>query len=518
MLDRLFGFKIQDYLQVAGLFILAVGLPLSKVLMSIGTIWLAANLLLKYDYKNNWKRWKDSYVFWFVVGLFVLHVIGLSYTQDFNYAFRDINAKLPLFVVPISLIGFPIDKKFKPYILYGFLISLLITSLINFNYIVYNHSADYRDYSRFGSHVRYSLLIVMGILISIYLVYKEKRIWWSLGPIALWFLYYTAISKVFNGYIALISLVIALCLFFIKMIKANKLRQSFMVLFVSVLVLSSWGIYKYLSPDLSNMNHENLSLYSEDGEEYFHRPTSLWMVNGSQVLMYIAEDEIEEAWSKRSNLNLEDTLQNGIQLRNVLYMYMTSKGLKKDKRGFSKMSDLDIKRVEEGVTNIVKTYNPIKSEVIEFKNSIKYYSLGMDPDGNSLVQRFEHWTAAIEIIKRNWLFGVGTGDVQEAFNDQYRNSDTLLDEYNWHRSHNQFLTLWVAFGLIGFLLFLVFWIAFFISNFKANSLLGIGFALIAITSFLSEDTIETQQGVTFIALFLGILAMNSWFQLKKSVK
>jgi len=44
-----------------------------------------------------------------------------------------------------------------------------------------------------------------------------------------------------------------------------------------------------------------------------------------------------------------------------------------------------------------------------------------------------------------------------------------------------------------------------------KNLIGICFTLISMGSFLSEDTIETQQGVTYIALFLGIISLiNVW--------
>jgi uncharacterized membrane protein len=74
------------------------------------------------------------------------------------------------------------------------------------------------------------------------------------------------------------------------------------------------------------------------------------------------------------------------------------------------------------------------------------------------------------------------------------------------------MTFWIAFGVFGFLVFIGFWLWFLWRNINLNNLFGIGFTLIAIASFLSEDTIETQQGVTYIALFLGLSSlMNKEF-------
>ncbi|HEY6435204.1 MAG TPA: hypothetical protein VIY47_01325, partial [Ignavibacteriaceae bacterium] len=36
-----------------------------------------------------------------LVGLFFMHVIGLLYTSDFEYAYKDIRIKAPLLLFPI---------------------------------------------------------------------------------------------------------------------------------------------------------------------------------------------------------------------------------------------------------------------------------------------------------------------------------------------------------------------------------------------------------------------------------
>src|SRR5690554_8185299 len=84
---------------------------MNKVLMSIGTIWLASNLLLKADFSNYWKRWKTNPIFWFILSTFVLHVLGLTFTENLAYAFRDMNTKLPLFVIPTALIAFRSEER-----------------------------------------------------------------------------------------------------------------------------------------------------------------------------------------------------------------------------------------------------------------------------------------------------------------------------------------------------------------------------------------------------------------------
>jgi len=53
-------------------------------------------------------------------------------------------------------------------------------------------------------------------------------------------------------------------------------------------------------------------------------------------------------------------------------------------------------------------------------------------------------------------------------------------------------------------MFAILLVMFFRFNLKHEQLLGILFIIISSLSFFIEDTLETQAGVTFFALFLGI--------------
>jgi|SRR5690554_24861 len=507
MLDRLFGFKIHDYLQALGLFILAFGVSMNKVLMSIGTIWLAANLLLKADFSGYWGKWKNNFVFWFTVLVLVLHLIGLTYTEDLSYAFRDLNTKLPLFVIPVALIGYPIQSRFFNIILYGFLTSLLITSVINGVFMMNNEAEDYRDFSLFGSHIRYSLLIVTGILVAVYLWTINKKLWFLYLILISWFLYYTLTSLVFSGYIALVFLFFGFFIFIIRNQKSVWLRRLTILFSISLITLGSLQLYNYFLPKTEALVFGDLPNNTINGDTYYHDTTALWFENGHHIMSYIAGNELISAWGERSNLDLQTEVEKGYTLKDVLIRYMTSKGLTKDKEGMLQMTDQDIKNVENGIPSVIYNYGMVKRKILELKSEVFHYTIGGDPDGNSLLQRLEHWKVGKEIIEQNWLFGIGSGDIQLAFDEQYKQSNTQLDIENWNRSHNQFMTFWITFGIVGFILFTGFWFWFLGKNIRLNNLLGIGFTLIAIASFLSEDTIETQQGVTYIALFLGLTSM-----------
>src|SRR5690606_10298255 len=112
--------------------ILAIGIPLNKVVMSSAMVFLALNFVLEGDYKTKISRLFNSTPFLLIAGFFLLHLIGLLWTSNFDYAWHDIRVKLPFFVVPLILIAQPIkNKKHLYYVLTAFVAITVITSLIN---------------------------------------------------------------------------------------------------------------------------------------------------------------------------------------------------------------------------------------------------------------------------------------------------------------------------------------------------------------------------------------------------
>ncbi|MDX1650958.1 MAG: O-antigen ligase family protein [Brumimicrobium sp.] len=512
MLDKLLGLPAHKYLQFVGTLVLAVGLPLNKVVMSIGTIWLASNLVLKGDFRGYWLKWRKSYVFWFIVLIFMLHLLGLLYSNDLSYGLKDLKTKLPLLAIPLSLIAIPLEKKHLRNVLFGFLGSLLITSLINYFHFDAIKSEgivlDFRGLSLFGSHIRYSLLIVMGIMISFYFLFILPRLFFLWIPLIVWFGFYTLIGQVLSGYIAMCFAVGAAIIFGIRSVPKVSYRRFILIFFGFIIFLGVYQVGKYFYPEERNVIFGDLPEFTPLGNPYYHDTTFLWFENGQHVMSFISEKEMRAHWNEQSAIPFDSLDRAGNQLKFTLMRYLSSKGYKKDREGIQKLGKEDIYLIEQGVPSVSAAQNSPRDRIVTLKNQIWNYSIGGDPDGSSLLQRVEHWKAAIHIIQHNWLFGVGTGDVQSAFVSAYQDLESKLDTEHWNRAHNQFLTIWVSFGIFAFLLFTVFWIYLGYRCYSQKNFIGLIFTAIAIGSFLSEDTLETQQGITFIALFLGLSLQN----------
>ena len=166
------------------------------------------------------------------------------------------------------------------------------------------------------------------------------------------------------------------------------------------------------------------------------------------------------------------------------------------------MTEHEIRLIENGMANSrFDNISEIRKRIYKIIWEIKIYNMGGNSSGHSVVQRLEYWKASVHLIKTHFWFGVGTGDMNKVFKNYYEeiNSD-LSEDVRW-RSHNQFLSIFVGFGIIGFIWFIVFLLYPPIKTGRMFDYYYFMFFIISILSMLSEDTIESQAGVTFFVYF-----------------
>jgi O-antigen ligase len=123
--------------------------------------------------------------------------------------------------------------------------------------------------------------------------------------------------------------------------------------------------------------------------------------------------------------------------------------------------------------------------------------------------RFEFWKTGWIIWKENFWLGVGTGDLQDSFNKKYEDLKSSLEKQWRYRAHNQFLSIAIAFGLFGLIYFISVIILSGITATKNKNFFYLIFLCVALLSMLTEDTLETQAGVTFFAFFNSLLLFGS---------
>lgn len=511
MFDKWLKLPAHYYLKITALVILTVGICLHNTLMSIATIWLGANWLIEAKYKYYWDKFKSSPAVWFLMALLIFSFISLAWSDDVNYGLKDIGKKMPFFVIPFVLgTSEPIEKKVVHFLCYLLIGILLLTSGINFYrfHFVLEDAIDPREMSYFISHIRYAIIVVLGIAVAIYLLISRKgpAIIWIISLI--WLTYYAYASHVLTAYV----LLLALCLFWLLYWTHKQSKKVLRISVYGLLILMVVTIYVGLNKAFDSFKKPaevvltDLETETANGRKYYHNLNYTERENGELVWIYMQQEELENEWNNRSRIAYDSTDRAGQPMFGTLMRYLTSKGLRKDSVAVWSLTEQEIKEIENGKTSYVQG-NGLKSKLHEFFLQWDAYQKGGDINGQSLLQRFEHLRIGLEILKSNWIMGVGIGDVHEAFQLKYTAMDSSLIEENRHRSHNQFLTYWISHGLIG----LICIIGLLLAPIRSVKEKGFIFWSIFITlclSLLFQDLLETQAGVCVFGFFYSIMAFQ----------
>jgi O-antigen ligase len=112
---------------------------------------------------------------------------------------------------------------------------------------------------------------------------------------------------------------------------------------------------------------------------------------------------------------------------------------------------------------------------------------------------------SIQLIKDNFLFGVGIGDgndVLKKYYEKYNFQHGIDRKFN---SHNQFLTTSIYLGIFGFIILTIIFIELFYTAIKAKNKLLFLFSLITCCFFITESVLERQIGIVYFVFFALLL-------------
>ena len=388
-----FSFQKAHVILICGII---VGVFSYAAINSICTGLLVVNWIAAGDLKTKFKNLKESNIFWVLISLFLLHLLGLLYTSNFTYALKDLKIKLPIFFLPIVFIASPSlsIKEFRS-ILKVLLITALLSSIYGMYYYLRYFQVTFfelREMSQFISHIRLSLLNTIAAFAAFYLLAKNN--WRKFSYTNLYYLMAGIWLFIFNGIMGA--------------------RMGLVVFFILLLLGSIFLVIRH---------------------------KKIWL---AAVLL-------------------------GLMIALPILSYLTLPSIK------------------------MRTH--------EVVYELQSYQLNQDPNGKSIAQRFVYWNIAWDIFKTAPVMGIGTGDVADAFNSYYLANPNLLQQQYQHRAHSQWLTILLTFGILGLILFML--VVFYPLFYKRKYLdyFYIVFFIAFALSLLTEDTLETQAGVTFYALF-----------------
>jgi len=470
-----------------GLCLLAASIPLSKVGMSIAQILLVGNWLIEWHLPMKFKSFFRNRTALILCSLYILHIIGLLYTVDFDYALKDLKIKLPMLILPLIIATSESlnYKKFRVLIIV-FSLGLFASTLHAFYQYVTHNYQDIRDICVFVSHLRISMLICISIFFLLKFTLSDKelgrKLKFAFVFLILWFIYFLFILKSFTG-----PLLIIVCFSTLIIINLSHIKKIIVrVALVSVIILVPVIILVYVL-------HTYNKYFSYTRKE-----------NPRQEIV-----GMQKVWNNRSKINYNGLDLDGDSIKYTLNSFLNSKEQSRDSASIACLSNEEVKAIEDGIddVNLVNMHS-LQARIYQALWEYKYYMITGNPTGYSIMQRLEYWRASIGIIKDNLLFGVGTGDVNIAFAEQYEKMNSPLS-MRWRlKAHNQFLSFGVAFGIVGILWFvIVLFYPLFKRKFRTDFYYQI-FFIILFCSMLTEDTIESQAGLTIYVFFNTLLLLG----------
>jgi hypothetical protein len=507
--------QISRTVHLTGLFLVICGLPFSVIAVSIGQFALVINSLLEGGLKEKWLRLKNCTPAWVLMSLYLLHVLGLLYSDDFAYALKDLRIKLPLLILPLILgSSKPITKSEFKLLMKLFIAAVFTASL--FSLMAYTglgskSVSDTREISLFISHIRFSLMVCLCFVLLLHHSVHTKAAWHQkiIGAgLILWFIVYLILLESLTGLMIGVALMLYTA-FSLLHHNTKKWTYSFIGIF-AVLIISS-SIYVVIQIhtfyQIEVFQLEKAEHFTKNGELYMHQTERQQVENGHFVYVNIAKGELEETWALRSQIPLQGADHKGQLLYSTLLRYLSSKGLKKDADGVNALDASDVKAIEQGITNVnQKNGRNLNTRIYETIWEIHNYLYDShNPAGNSLAQRFVYWKTGWWFYKNQPLFGVGTGDIKQAYAQAHGTLNPHFPKEYRNRAHNQYLTFLYTFGVFGALWYLLILIyPFFLPHLKGDFIFW-GFYIIYLMSMLNEDTLESQIGVSFIAVFWHLL-------------
>jgi hypothetical protein len=506
MFDKWLKLHAHYWLRVTALVILIIGVAVSNVLMSIGAIWIISNWLIEAKFSEYGQRLKNSPELILILLFLGYSILTVAWSDDFWYAFHDIRIKLPLLAIPLALgSGAPLDRKVFHFLLFLFIGIVAFTSALNFIWFnFYTLQADIRQMSWFISQIRFATLVDLALFSTVFLILEKKFNWFFGFLLIAWFTLYTFYAQVLNGYILFALLFLFTMIFLALRVKSGRLKLAifgfFVLVFVSALYYLNVVFKNYKGPE--QVEFRSLDLYTVNGNPYYHDTLSTQVENGQYVWLYVALDEVEKEWNERAAIAYDSLDQKGQPMYGTLLRYLTSKHQRKDSVGVWSLTDEEIKKVESGVTSI-EMNNGLEARLRSFLYEFEMYENGADPNGFSFLQRLEHLKTAKAILADHWLFGVGIGDVDAVFQSYYERGASKLMPQNRLRSHNQFLSAWIALGIAGLVITVLLFIVPVFQKSKRDYFLGITIIALAV-AFGFEDMLETQAGATIFALFYSL--------------
>jgi O-antigen ligase len=320
---------------------IAFTLPFAR-LMQIFIIILILNWLVEGNFRNKFKTLiKNKFALLFF-GFYIIHLIGLLYTENINSGLFDVQVKLTLFLFPLVLCSSPPNENnvkavFHGLIGGGFLSSLLMIVIALTTYFGTGENHFFYTLFSFYIHPSYFSMYLNVCIVWLFLVLlKNVRVdsffqGWTI-PVIIYFSFIIVLLSSKLGIITLLLIYISILLFFILS------RRKYLVGVVGflTLILGAFLIMKYVPAVADRLNTTISVLSNEKTNKSDAESTAVRMLVWSAAGEIIKENPLlgvgtgdakDELLAEYEKEDLSGAMEHKLNCHNEFYQVFVSLGI-----------------------------------------------------------------------------------------------------------------------------------------------------------------------------------------------
>jgi O-antigen ligase len=507
--------SVHLWIYYGSLCLFVIFLPSSRYMLTVSEVLLICNWLAEADFKTKFNRLRSDKPAQAFILIYVLNVIGLLWSEDPGYAFKnDLLHKLPTLFLPLIVATSPVpDRKKIRILLLLFVSSVLVVSFIGFFSRILHSNLFFREASPFIPGLYLGIMLIIAAF-QLPLLVKQmtgnRMYFYASLAISAWLIFFLFYLRALSGIASFVAVLIYIVVFLIKRSRGVLAKISVPAIFILLAGLAAWplvNIYKQINSETAT-DFSTLASNTAQGTPYLHDTVNIIRENGNLVYIYIADVELRDAWNEKSDLDFDGNDLMNQELRSTLYRYMASLSLKKDRQGFEKLSDTDIRAIEKGTTNYLNVRRPgfyIRAYEEMMSLKVYYQSSRRETSWGSLTKRIDLWRASLVAFRERPVLGWGTGGILKAVDYGIEKNGSTMSGLNL-KPHSQYLYVLLTLGLTGLIITVMLYVFFIVRKQAHQSFMFILFLIVFLVNFTGNNSFESQSGqnlFVFFSLFYG---------------
>lgn len=496
-------FSAQTHRTIYLVLLALLGATMVTSVWAANLVWvlLGVNWLIEGRWQEKWRMARASRLLQAFAVFYLIHIVGLLWTSHLDEGLRVLQVKLPLLVVPLVMLTTPhAQRRPRNAILSVYVLTVLVVSIIGAVRLLTIDNLPYRDAVPYISHIRFALNCCIAICLLAASCHTHRPLPTLVRLLAAaWLLCFLLMLRSYTALAVLLA---------VSLLAAAAQRKRWLWLGLWLLVVG--GLSACIASEvrayyrLSPLATAPLAEHTAGGRPYSHGSDGI-IENGNYISRYICTEELRNEWARRSTVDYDSVGDDGFALHPRLVRYLNALGLTKDSVGVWALSDSQVKEIEQGVANpVYSSHNPVRKMVYVMLYEYENHRHSQSVKGFTMLQRLELWRATLHVVRQKPWLGTGTGDATADLHAELHRTGSPLAEGE-KRSHNQYLSLLLSFGAVGFILILTAFGRAWIASHRRLGLVALAWVLTIAISCLTEDTLDTLAGQLLCTYFLAFI-------------